>query len=73
MLDTVTMALHAVVLESAVLQVTCLRFGTIVIIRSLYHVAWVSACLSLQLVSFSSKCWISLNGESSFKYFVYEN
>lgn len=35
MLDAVTLALHAAVLESAKLQVTCLRFGTIVIIRSL--------------------------------------
>lgn len=41
MLDAVTFALHAVVLESAVLQVTCLRFGTIVTFRSLYHIAWV--------------------------------
>lgn len=30
MFDVVTFALHAVVLEGAVLQVTCLRFGSIV-------------------------------------------
>lgn len=41
-LDDVTLALHAVVLDVTVLQVTCLRFGTNVIFRSLFHVAWVS-------------------------------
>lgn len=35
MLDVVTFALHAVVLKSAVLQVTCLRFGTIVTLLEL--------------------------------------
>lgn len=44
--DVVTSALHAVVSESAVLQVTGLRFGTIVTLQSLYHIAWVLVSLS---------------------------
>lgn len=55
MLDVVTFALHAVVLESAVLQVTCLRFGTFVTFRSLYHMAWVLVSLSKLLFSFPVK------------------
>lgn len=46
MLGAVTFALHAVVLENAVLQVTCLRFGTIVTLQSLYYIAWVLVSLS---------------------------
>lgn len=56
MLDAdVTFALHAVVLESAVLQVTCLRFGTIVTFRSFYHIAWVLVSLSKLSVVFLSR------------------
>lgn len=56
MLDAdVTFALHAVVLESAVLQVTGLRFGTIVTFRSLYHIAWVLVSLSKLSVVFLSR------------------
>lgn len=56
MLDAVTIALHAVVLESAVLQVTCLRFGTIVTFWSLYYVAWLLVSLSkLPVVFFPHK------------------
>lgn len=54
-LDPVTFALHAVVLESAVLQVTCLRFGTIVTFRSFYHIAWVLVSLSMLSVEFFSR------------------
>lgn len=67
MLDAVTFALHAVVLESAVLQVTCLRFGTIVTFRSLYHVAWVWACQSFQLFSFPVKVLDSLKWREQFE------
>ncbi len=55
MLDVVTFALHAVVLESAVLQVTCLRFGTFVTFRSLCHIAWVLVSLSKLSVVFFSR------------------
>ena len=53
MLDGVTFALHEVVLEIAVLQVTGLRFGTIVTFRSSYHKAWVLVSLSLRFQLFS--------------------
>lgn len=69
MLDAVTFALHAVVLESAVLQVTCLRFGTIVTFRSLYHIAWVWACLSFQLFSFPVKVLDFLKWREQFEIF----
>lgn len=55
-------------LESAVLQVTCLRFGTIVTFQSLYHIAWVLVSLSkLSVVFFSRQSAGSWNGESSLK------
>lgn len=56
MLVVVTFVMHAVFLESAVLQVTCLRFGTIVIFffQSLYHIAWVLVSLSKPSVVFFS-------------------
>lgn len=55
MLDVVTFALHAVVLESAVLQVTCLRSGTIFTFRILYHTAWVLVSLTKHSVVFLSR------------------
>lgn len=73
MLDAVTFALHAVVLESAVLQVTCLRFGTIVTFQSLYHIAWVWACQSFQLFSFAVKVLDSLKMERAVWNHVSEN
>lgn len=56
MLDAVTFALHADVLESAVLQVTCLRFGTIVTFGAcIYKHGCLWACQSFQLFSFPVK------------------
>ncbi len=70
MLDVVTFALHAVVLESAVLQVTCLRFGTIVTLRSLFHIAWVLVSLSkLSVVFFPVKVLDFLKWREQFEIF----
>lgn len=55
LLDVVTSALHAVVLQSAVLQVTCLRFGIILTFQSSYHIAWVLVSLSKLSVVFLSR------------------
>lgn len=69
MFDVVTFALHAVVLEGAVLQVTCLRFGSIVTFSELVsHImgAW-EPVWAFNHFLFPSKCWISWYEESSLK------
>lgn len=53
MLDAVTFALHAVLLEGAVVQVTCLRFGTFVYPLELVSHS-MSACEPSKLLVFLS-------------------
>lgn len=72
MLDVVTFALHAVVLQSAVLQVTCLRFGKkkINLLELIPH--GMGACEPVKAFScflFLSKCWIFLKWREQFEIF----